>query len=161
MIAQLIHEFCSCNNQVYHKSAHQSTYTALALSCYQVCHSKTFSAGSCKRLSPILTAMSSNYVCFPQGSAFLAVPFPFWSVLRRQANTVKVEPFNAAVLIVTSNHLSKRNTLTIAIDWFIGVHWRRDARRHSCSFKHITFVYMLLHESPSSWRKERCINLYL
>lgn len=48
--------------------------------------------------------------------ALLAVPFTFGPIFRCQPHALKVKPLNGTVLVVTSNHLTKRNTLTITID---------------------------------------------
>ena len=53
---------------------------------------------------------------FLQLCALLAVPFAFGPIFRCQPHTLKVKPLNGTVLVVTSNHLTKRNMLTVTID---------------------------------------------
>ena len=52
----------------------------------------------------------------------LAVPFAFGPIFRRQPHALKVKPLDGTVLVVTGNHLTKRNTLTVTIDWLTRVY---------------------------------------
>ena len=62
----------------------------------------------------------------------LAIPFAFGSIFRRQPHALKVKPLNGTVLIVTSNHLTKRNTLTVTVDWLTRVYSCWNCVCHPC-----------------------------
>ncbi len=62
----------------------------------------------------LLGNMSSGSLS--QLCALLAIPFAFRPIFRRQPHALKVKPLNGTVLVVTSNHLTKRNTLTVTVD---------------------------------------------
>ena len=54
---------------------------------------------------------------------FSAVPFALWPILSCQAHTLEMKPLNGTVFIVTCDHLTKGDTLTVAIHWLIVFHW--------------------------------------
>ena len=68
----------------------------------------------------LLGKMSSG--SFLQLCALLAIPFAFGPIFRCQTHTLKVKPLDGTVLIVTSNHLTKRYTLTVTVDWLTRVY---------------------------------------
>ena len=64
--------------------------------------------------------------------ALLAVPFAFGPIFRRQPHALKVKPLDGTVLVVTGNHLTKRNTLTVTIDWLTRVYSCRNGICYPC-----------------------------
>lgn len=74
-----------------------------------------------------------SFCSLAQLCALLAVPLALWPVFRCQPHTLKVKPLNSTVLIITSNHLSKRYALTVAVDRFAGIYCCWNACCHAYS----------------------------
>ncbi len=67
-----------------------------------------------------------------QLSALLAIPLALWPIFRCQPHTLKVKPLNGAILVVTSNHLTKRHTLTVTVDRLTRVYSCRNGICYPC-----------------------------
>lgn len=90
---------------------------------------------------------------------FSAVPFALWPILSCQAHTIEMKPLNGTVFIVTCDHLTKGDTLTVAIHWLIVFHWWWDCWCHTCKTQQQNVIkpypsYLMPEEERSSHHTE-------
>lgn len=103
--------------------------TVLLSACHNSVHAD-FVPQNMQFRQKLLGDMSSGSLL--QLSALLAIPLALWPIFRCQPHTLKVKPLNGAILVVTSNHLTKRHTLTVTVDRLTRVYSCRNGICYPC-----------------------------